>query len=71
MSGVFFTDKNIGRLMKRVAVKGIIPDWTMYFFRDDEMDYEEVAMHGDKLSDRDTIQRLVNCEDAVMALYRN
>ena len=56
--------------MKRVAVKGIAHDRSMYFFWDDEYSYEQVAQSGDKLSNRDTIKRLLNCDNETMALYR-
>lgn len=69
-SGVHFVDKQDGRLLKWVAKKGCAPDWTMYFHWDDENSYQDVADQGDKLSDRKTIQRILNCDDEVMLLYR-
>ena len=69
-SGVSFTRDYQWRLMKWVAVKGIADDWTMYFGRDDENTYEEVAMHGDKFSDRKIIQGILNCNYTLMWKYR-
>lgn len=56
------------RLLQFAAVRGGIPDWTVYVGLTTAR-IEDVARSGDKIS-RVSALRLVDVDDAVKALYR-
>jgi hypothetical protein len=58
-----------GRLLRWVAVRGGIHDWTIYYHWASES-LEFVKAHGDKLFNLDTIRRLVPCDDEAFEIYR-
>ena len=66
--GVYMTENESGRGLKWVAVKGQI-DWALYIGWDDE-DFEHIKKHGDKVTNKKNIKKLVNCSEEVLCLYR-
>lgn len=58
-----------GGLMRWVAVKGLINDWTIYMHWSYQT-IEWIEEQGDKLRNDKYIKNLVPCDDEVFALYR-
>ena len=64
---------NTGKMMKWVAVRGDIHDWAIYTDNPftPQSSFEGVRDYGDKIHDRDVVQKLVPCEKEALALYRD
>lgn len=64
---------NTGKTIKWVAVRGSIHDWAIYTDNpySPQFDYEGVRDMGDKVHDRDTVQRLVPCDNEALGMYRD
>jgi hypothetical protein len=63
---------NLQKPLKIVVVKGYINDWALYVeAMDKDMTYEEVRDYGNKLSNREKIKLLVDCDDKVLGRYRD
>ena len=60
---------NSGKMLKWVAVRGVIYDWAVYCHYADK-DYEWVKDNGDKVFREENIRKLVPCTDEVFDLYR-
>ena len=61
---------NTGSLLRWVAVRGGIHDWAIYC----DLLYksiDEVRDMGEKIHDRETVKRLVPCDDEALAMYRD
>ena len=59
-----------GRLLRWVAVRGGSHDWAIYC----DLLYktiDEVRDTGNKVHDRETVKRLVPCNDEALAMYRD
>ena len=58
--------------LKIIVVKGYIDDWALYVeAMDRDMTYEEVRDYGNKLFNREKIKLLVDCDEEVLARYRD
>jgi hypothetical protein len=64
---------NTGNPIKWVAVRGYIHDWAIYTDNpySPQSSYEEVANMGDKVHDRETIKKLVPCDEEALNMYRD
>ena len=62
-----------GKTMKWVAVRGIIHDWTIYTDNpySPQESYEAIARMGDKIHNKEIIQKLVPCDEEALKMYRN
>jgi hypothetical protein len=61
---------NSGRLLRWVAVRGRIPDWSIYV-GPVEACPSEIARTGDKIFNRSHIQKCVPCDHSALAMYRD
>jgi len=67
---LYMVDSDLSRNLRWIAKKGFgYDDWSLYCHWDDK-DVEWIKKHGDKVTDRQNIQRCVPCEDDVMRHYR-
>ena len=57
------------KMLKWVAIKGYADDWCVYAHFAD-MGFSFVASQGDKVCDRENVQRVVPCDDEVFNRYR-
>ena len=58
-----------GRMLKWVAVKGYVNDWSVYaHFADNDWDF--IKNSGDKVTGKENIQKVVPCEQDVFECYR-
>ncbi len=56
--------------LKIIVVKGFIDDWALYVeAMDEEMSYERVRDFGNKICSKETIKKLIDC-DEVLDRYR-
>lgn len=64
---------NTGKTIKWVAVRGHINDWAIYTDNPymPRSDFEGVARMGDKIHDRETVKKLVPCDDEALKMYRD
>lgn len=60
---------NSGKMLRWVAVRGGIWDWTIYVLFADKSEYE-IKSNGDKVYSKEHIRRLVPCDDESFAMYR-
>ena len=60
---------NSGKMLKWVAVRGVIHDWTIYCHFASK-DYDWIRSQGDKVGDPNNIKRLVPCDDEAFEMYR-
>ena len=60
---------NTGEVLKWIAKKGNADDWTIYIHFAN-MGYHFVETNGDKVYNKEHIQRLVPCEETVLNKYR-
>jgi len=67
--GVYITNNRLGHTMKWFAVRGVIHDWCIYIHWASNTD-EFVLSSGDKVSNRDTIKKLVPCDNEALKMYR-
>lgn len=59
-----------GRTLRWVAVRGQgAPDWAIYCHLEDK-DEEWIKRMGDKVRDKNTIQKLVPCNEQALKKYR-
>ena len=63
---------NTGKKIKWVAVRGVIHDWTIYTDNpySPQMNFEDVAKMGDKIRNRESVKKLVNCDNEALKMYR-
>lgn len=61
---------NSGKLLKWVAVRGMIEDWAIYVGYDNEMSFDQVRDYGDKVRFEKNIKKLVPCDKEAFAMYR-
>lgn len=67
-NGIFMTRQ--GGLLRWVAIKGYGNDWTVYCHWDYQTE-QYVIDSGDKVTNKDTIRKLVSCTEEVYNLYRS
>jgi len=62
-----------GETLLWVARKGAVNDFAVYALPVELAEWSagKAAAHGDKVHDRETIRRLLNCDDDVLARYRD
>ncbi len=60
---------NSGRMLKWVAVRGGIHDWTIYCGTEDHS-YEGIRKFGNKITEEQNIQKLVPCDEEAFKMYR-
>ena len=66
---IFMINKDIGRELLWIAVKGYANDWAIYIhWFDNGFDY--VLNAGDKVTSKSNILKLVPCVEEVFKLYR-
>lgn len=69
-AGLYMVDSDIGKKLLWIAKKGYgYDDWVIYCHWE-ENGLEYVKERGDKVSDKDNIQKLVPCDEKVLELYR-
>ena len=61
---------NSGKMLKWVAVRGGIWDWTIYCHWSEDNSYEWICASGDKVFSESIIRRLVPCTDDAYKMYR-
>ena len=61
---------NSGKLLRWVAVRGVIHDWTIYCHWADSS-FEWIEKHGDKVHFKSHIKKLILCDDEAFQMYRN
>lgn len=61
---------NSGKLLRWVATRGQIHDWAIYAHLA-EHDAEYVKDYGDKVTNRQNIRKLVECDDEALEMYRD
>lgn len=66
-SGVYMTTSDTGRLLRWVAIKKF-EGWIMYIHWS-LSNSEYISRHGDSLSNKDIVKRLIPCTDEVYDLY--
>ncbi len=67
--GVYMTDTRKGDNMYWVAQRGGIHDWAIYIhWVENGLDY--CRKHGDKVTGKDNIKKLVPCDDEAFKMYR-
>lgn len=66
---VYMTNENVGKELLWVAKRGEIYDWAIYIHWK-ERGQEFVTRMGDKLQNKELIQKLVPCDEESLALYR-
>jgi len=64
---------NTGNMIKWVAVRGIIHDWAIYTDNpySPQLTFQGVRDMGDKIHDRETVKRLVPCDNEALKMYRD
>jgi hypothetical protein len=65
--GLFMANTN--RLLRWVAVRGVIHDWAIYCHFA-EKDIMWIRKEGDKVCDASHIKKLVPCDDEAFKMYR-
>jgi len=68
--GVYMTNSDMGRKMIWVAKRGGIHDWAIYIHWADKS-VQWVTEHGDKVTNKGNIKKLVPCDDEAFAMYRH
>lgn len=58
------------RPLKWVAVRGYAPDWAIYA-HEAHQTTEFVMQSGDKIHNRETIKRLIPCDEEALKSYRS
>jgi len=66
--GINLTGK--GGMLKWVAVRGVYHDWNIYAGRN-TTSYEGIARCGETVHDKNTIKKLVSCDEEAFRLYRH
>ena len=66
---LYMTNDNIGKELLWVAKRGQIHDWAIYVHWK-ERGEEFVTQMGNKLQNKELIQKLVPCDEEALALYR-
>lgn len=66
-SGVYMVNNDPNRLLRWIAVKEIT-GWTIYIYWS-LASSEYVKRHGDKITSKDIIKKLITCEEEVYNLY--
>lgn len=61
---------NTGKTLRWVACRGGIHDWAIYAQAEDWSE-QRVKEMGDKVHNRDNVQKLVPCDDEALAMYRD
>lgn len=59
-----------GRQLRWVAVRGGIHDWAIYVHKASWSE-EEIKSNGDKVHSRETVKKLVPCDDQALGMYRD
>jgi len=68
-TGIYVTDFRRGDILRWVAVRGFVEDWTIYCDFE-ENDVEAVRKWGNKVIYVYNIRKLVQCDDEAFKLYR-
>ena len=61
---------NSGKQLKWVAVRGYIHDWAIYCHLAD-CSYKYIRDFGDKVHSKETIRKIVPCDDEAFKMYRH
>lgn len=67
--GIFMTHDNKGKKLMWAAQRGGIHDWAIYIYWA-EYGLEYVTKHGDKVTGKANIKKLVPCNSEAFAMYR-
>lgn len=70
LGGLYMTGNYKGRELLWVAKRGAIHDWAIYTNWSDLYSIGDVLAHGDKVTDKQNIQKLVPCDPEALAMYR-
>ena len=64
---------NTGKVIKWVAVRGYIHDWAIYTDNpySPQPSYAGVRDLGDKVHNRESVKKLVPCDEEALAMYRD
>lgn len=61
---------NSGRTLRWVACRGGIHDWAIYAHTDNHDKYW-IKARGDKVHNRESVKKLVPCDDNALRMYRD
>lgn len=61
---------NTDQVLRWVATRGGIHDWAIYAGPEDWSE-ERVRDYGDKVHNRDNVQKLVPCDEEALEMYRD
>lgn len=67
--GFYVTTESQGKLIRWVAKRGQIHDWTIYYYWSD-WDVQRILDNGDKVLNSEVIKRMVPCNDEAFKMYR-
>lgn len=59
-----------GQELRWVATRGGIHDWAIYIQKADWSE-KEIESNGDKVHNRETVKKLVLCDDEALNMYRD
>lgn len=69
--GIYMTDNDRARMLRWLAVKGHgYDDWAIYCGWADQ-EWDEIRSNGDKVHNKDAIQKCVPCDEEVFKRYRH
>lgn len=65
---------NTGNIVRWIAKRGHIPDWTIYaqnpHYGELHYGFDWVEAHGDKIFTEYSIKKLIKCDDTAFEMYR-
>lgn len=59
-----------GQALRWIATRGGIHDWAIYIHKASWSE-DEIKRMGDKVHNRETVKKLVPCDDEALAMYRD
>ena len=65
-----YWDADRDMIIDFVAIRGEIPDWTVYYALSGTRSMESILAWGDKMRNMNSIQRCVPCDKDALEMYR-
>jgi hypothetical protein len=59
-----------GQVLRWVAIRGGIHDWAIYVGQEHRSE-DWISSYGDKVNDKESISKLVPCDDEAFKMYRH
>jgi len=69
-TGISNDERIFSQPVRWVAKRGYIHDWAIYYDKE-EKSVEDVMRWGNKLYSRNIVKDLVECDEAMMKMYRD